>query len=73
MKYDNDMNKFGEKLKEMRTEKKLSQKELAKALEVDQRSISNWETGFRQPDYNTLIRISKYFNVTTDYLLGLED
>lgn len=64
---------FKERLKELRTEKKLSQLELAKALKVSQRSISSWETGFRQPDFETLELIAKFFNVTSDYLLGLED
>lgn len=64
---------FKERLKEPRIEKKLSQAELAKALKVSQRSISSWETGFRQPDFATLERIAVFFDVTTDYLLGLEN
>ncbi|MDE7082883.1 MAG: helix-turn-helix domain-containing protein [Clostridia bacterium] len=64
--------KFQERLKELRNEKELSQQELAKELKVSQRSISSWETGFRQPDFETLSLIAKYFDVTTDYLLGLE-
>ena len=64
---------FKERLKEMRIEKKLSQKELAEALSVSQRSISSWETGFRQPDFETLEKIAKYFGVSADYLLGLTD
>ena len=67
------MNKFSEKLKELRKDKDLSQKKLAKDLNVDQRSISNWEKGVREPDFNTLVQIAKYFDVKTDYLLGLED
>lgn len=66
------MMSFQERLKELRTEKGLSQTALAKELNVSQRSISSWETGFRQPDYETLIMIAKYFDVSTDYLLGLE-
>lgn len=64
---------FKERLKELRIAKKLSQTELAKVLNVSQRSISSWETGFRQPDFETLERLANYFEVTTDYLLGLED
>jgi transcriptional regulator with XRE-family HTH domain len=67
------MIKFGEKLKELRIDKKLSQKELAEILVVDQRTISNWEKEFRQPSFEMLVLIAKYFQVTTDYLLGLED
>ena len=62
---------FRERLKELRVEMKLSQADLAKELNVSQRSISSWETGFRQPDFETLERIAKFFDVTTDYLLGL--
>lgn len=64
---------FKERLKELRTEKQLSQAELAKELNVSQRSISSWETGFRQPDYATLTLLCKFFEVSSDYLLGLED
>ena len=64
---------FKERLKELRLERKLSQADLAKELNVSQRSISSWETGFRQPDFETLKRIAKFFDVTADYLLGLGD
>ena len=64
---------FKERLKELRVERKLSQTDLAKELNVSQRSISSWETGFRQPDFETLERIAKFFDVTADYLLGLGD
>ena len=64
---------FKERLKELRVERKLSQEDLAKELNVSQRSISSWETGFRQPDFETLERIAKFFDVTADYLLGLGD
>ncbi|MGN0618458.1 MAG: helix-turn-helix transcriptional regulator [Candidatus Coproplasma sp.] len=64
---------FKERLKELRVERKLSQADLAKELNVSQRSISSWETGFRQPDFETLERIAKFFDVTADYLLGLGD
>lgn len=63
---------FTERLKELRCEKGLSQTELAKALHVSQRSISSWETGFRQPDFETLALITQFFEVTADYLLGIE-
>ena len=64
---------FKDRLKELRKEKNLSQAELAKELEVSQRSISSWETGFRQPDFETLEILAKYFGVSTDYLLGVID
>ena len=67
------MEKFAERLKELRIEKELTQTQLAKELQVSQRSISSWETGFRQPDFDTLKALAKFFGVTTDYLLGVTD
>lgn len=63
---------FKERFKELRLERKLSQGELAKELGVSQRSISSWETGFREPDFETLSKIAIFFGVSADYLLGLE-
>lgn len=62
---------FKERLKDLRHEKKLSQAELAKHIGVSQRSISSWETGFRQPDYETLEKLAAFFDVSTDFLLGI--
>lgn len=67
------MTDFSKKLKELRIEKELTQAQLAKLLLVDQRSISNWEKGTREPDFSTLVMIAEFFHVTTDYLLGLEN
>lgn len=64
---------FKERLKELRKEKHLSQTELANELKVSQRCVSGWETGYREPDFKTLEEIAKYFEVTTDFLLGLTD
>jgi transcriptional regulator with XRE-family HTH domain len=57
-------------IKELRMAKKLNQEDLAKALNVAQVTISAWETGIREPDFEMLKKISAYFNVSTDYLLG---
>ena len=67
------MNKFKEILKELRLEKGLSQKQLANELGVLERTVSYWESGSRECDFDTLILIAKFFAVSTDYLLGLED
>ncbi len=66
------MNKFKYILKELRKEKKLSQAEFAKEFNIGQTTVSGWETGYREPDLDTLIKLSKYFGVTTDYLLGID-
>ncbi|MEN6325836.1 MAG: helix-turn-helix transcriptional regulator [Syntrophomonas sp.] len=61
---------FGDILAELRKNKGLSQYELSEQLGLSRGQISNYELGTRQPDYDTLLRIAEYFNVTTDYLLG---
>ncbi len=57
------------RLKELRKEKKISQVRLAIDLDMNQNSISRYESGERQADYATLIKIADYFNVSIDYLL----
>ena len=64
---------FGIILKELRKERKMTQTELASHLCTTQDSISLWELGKSYPDIPTLIKIAKFFDVTTDYLLGLEN
>ena len=66
-------NNFSVKLKELRLEKNLLQKQLAAELGVTQACIGKWETGDREPSLDDLIKVAKYFAVSTDYLLGLED
>ena len=64
---------FGNILKELRKEMKLTQTELATHLCTTQDSISLWELGKSYPDIPTLIKIAKFFDVSCDYLLGLEN
>ena len=58
------------KIRELRNLFGLSQKELAKSLSIPQNTFSQYETGKRAPDFETLKKIANYFNVTVDYLLG---
>ena len=67
------MNTFGKRLKELRAENELRQSDLASRLSVDQRTISNWEKGIREPNIDMIIKIAKLFDVSTDYLFGLSD
>ena len=60
-------------LRELRTQKGLTQAELSKTLQVSASSIGMYEQGRREPDNETLGRIANYFNVSTDYLLGRTD
>lgn len=67
------MNKFADRLKELRTDKNLSQRALAKDTGFSQAAIARWESNLQVPNIDVAILLAKYFNVTTDYLLGLED
>lgn len=61
---------LGKRLKKLRTDKKLTQEELGKKINVTKVSISGYENGNRTPDTETLQRIADIFDVSTDYLLG---
>ena len=61
------------KIKELREQKKISQVKLAMDLGLNQNSVSRYENGERQADYETLIRLADYFDVSIDYLLGRTD
>ena len=67
------MENFGEKLKYLRQERNLGQIELAKHLDVGKSIISLWEQGKCEPTLSKLIVIAKFFNVSIDYLAGLEE
>ena len=67
------MNKFAERLKELRLEKELGQEELANNVGLSHGIISLWENGLREPKMSNLILLAQYFDVTIDYLVGLED
>ena len=60
---------FAEKLKTLRKQKGLTQTKFAKDFNIATGTIGMWETGKRQPDYNTLVKIAKYFDVSINYLL----
>jgi len=61
------------RLKSLRKSRRISQLKLAMDLNMNQNSISRYETGEREADYATLIRFADYFNVSIDYLLGRTD
>lgn len=64
---------FGERLKELRAERRIGQIELSRAIGVSSGIISLWETGQREPKMSNLILLAQYFDVSIDYLVGLED
>lgn len=64
--------KFGEKLKELRLQNNLTQKQLAERLGIAHSIISYYESGNRYPSYDVLVKIAKTFHVTCDYLLDID-
>lgn len=67
------MKKINFRLKELRKKREISQLKLAIDLNLNQNSISRYENLERQADYETLIKFSEYFNVSIDYLLGVDE
>ena len=63
----------GERIKELRTEKNLSQSNLAKQIGVSQKAIDFWERGVNEPKASYIIFLCDFFNVSADYLLGRTD
>jgi len=61
------------RLKELRKSKKISQLKLALDLNMNQNTISRYETGEHEADYKTLIALADYFDVSIDYLLERTD
>lgn len=64
---------FSEKLKYLRTSKKLTQKDFAINIGVSQSSVNYWEKGLRIPSIETAAKIANFFSVTIDSLLDKED
>lgn len=60
------------RLKELREEYKVTQKEIADYLHIKQNTYSQYETEKRQLPIDVLIKLSQFYNVTTDYILELE-
>ena len=64
---------FGERLYQLRTQRGLSQAELASHLNKSKQSVSNWENDNILPSIDVLVTLAKYFAVSCDYLLELDD
>lgn len=58
------------RLKELREQRQLSQIKVSMDLNMNQNSLSRYETGNREADYKTLILLADYYNVSIDYMLG---
>ena len=66
-------NLFRIRLVQLREEANLTQKQFAEAVKISNSTINRYETGIREPDYDTLILFADFFKVSTDYLLGRTD
>ena len=61
------------RIRDLREDKDLTQKEIAEYLHIKQNTYSQYENGQRQIPINVLIALAKYYNTSTDYILGLTD
>ena len=64
---------IGERIKELRIEKGLSQKALAKEIGVSQKAIDYWERGINEPKASYVILLAEFFGVSADFLLHIKD
>jgi len=62
---------FGQRLEMLREERNLSQVAVSKMLNIANSTLSLYESDYRKPDYDMLIKLAKFYDVSTDYLLGL--
>ena len=58
------------RIRDLREDRDLRQIDVARATGIDQKTLSNYETGKTNPDSFAIIALARYFGVTTDYLLG---
>lgn len=63
---------MGNRIRELRKQCGITMKQLGNVIDLAESTISQYENGKRQPDNETLLRLSEYFNVTVGYLLGVE-
>jgi len=64
---------FGKRLRELRTQSKLSAVQLAEKIGVSDTAIINWENNVNDIKGEYIVRLAEFFGVSSDYLLGLED
>lgn len=62
---------MGEKLKSLRIQYKLTQKQVAERIGLAVSAVSSYESGTRYPSYESLVKLSRIFHVSTDFLLGI--
>ncbi|MBQ6979110.1 MAG: helix-turn-helix transcriptional regulator [Clostridia bacterium] len=67
------MNLFVVRLKELLAGSGKMQKEICADMNISKQKLSKWKTGYNEPSLDELIMIAHYFDVSTDYLLGIDD
>ena len=65
-----EMNGMGDKLRSLRTSKKLSQKQVSERLGISVSALSEYELGTKSPSYKNLARLARLYHVSCDYLIG---
>ena len=70
---EDNLMSFGNRLRKLRKENNLSQKELAKKFNTSKTAISNYENNYRKPNMDLIVEFASFFNVTVDYLLDRTD
>ena len=61
------------RIRELREDRDLRQVDVAEKTGIDQRTLSNYETGKTNPDSYAIMQLAKFYDVSTDYLLGITD
>lgn len=64
---------MGDKLKSLRIDKKMTQKQVADRIGLAISAVSSYESGSRYPSYDVLLKLARIFHVSTDYLLGITE
>ena len=64
------MKKYKNRIRDLREDRDLRQTDVSKATGIDQKTLSNYETGKTSPDSYALIRLADFFGVSIDYLVG---
>ena len=67
------MNAFTERLTELIVESGKMQKDICAELGIPKQKLTRWKTGYNEPSLDEIVTIAEYFNVTCDFLLGMED
>ena len=63
---------IGDKIRDLRNQRRISQTELSKILHVSQQTVTKWETGRAEPSSGAVSKLANFFGVSADFLLGTD-